>query len=78
MTYHNPHGEKVLTFADPRGAFSLSSSVDELAKALREPPPSREEVRKQAEEFLHHHLHLERAESPAERAAKQIAAVLES
>ena len=78
MTYHNPHGEKVPTFADHRGAFSLSSSVDELAKALREPPPSREEVRKQAEEFLYHHLHLERAESPAERAAKQIAAVLES
>jgi hypothetical protein len=78
MTYHNPHGEKVPTFANPQGAFSLSSSIDELAKALREPPPSREEVRKQAEEFLHHHLHLERAESPAERAAKQIAAALEN
>ncbi|MDE0928994.1 MAG: hypothetical protein OSA06_09625 [Acidimicrobiales bacterium] len=78
MIYHNPHGEQVPTFADPRGAFAIAESVEELIRALKADLPTRTKVRQQAEEFLNHHLHLVNDGSPAEHVADRICAVLVS
>jgi hypothetical protein len=72
LTYHNPHGEGVATFADPGGAFAITHSRAELLDAVSRPPAPPIDVRRRAEPFLRHHLVLDDP-SPAERAAEVIA-----
>lgn len=73
LCYHNPHGERVPTFADPQGGFVVTRSADELAEALGRPPRSPEAVRAGARDFLDAHLRLDPGRSPAELAADVIA-----
>jgi hypothetical protein len=75
LTYHNPHGEQVATFADRAGAFEITRSRAELLDAVSRPPPSPIEVRRRAEQFLRHHLALD-GPAPAERAAAVIAGLV--
>jgi len=71
LTYHNPHGERVPTFAAPAGAFEITQSRDELLEAVSGPSAPPVEVRRRAEPFLRHHLVLD-GPAPAERAAAAI------
>jgi hypothetical protein len=71
LVYHNPHGERVATFAEPEGAFTITTTRSELAATMAGPPPRPEEVRSGAAEFLHHHLVLD-GPRPAARAADAI------
>lgn len=76
LAYHNPHGEREPTFAEPLGAFTISRSVDELRAVLRKPQRSRDEVRHEAEIFLRHHILLDETESPAYRVAAHLSVAL--
>lgn len=71
VAYHNPHGERVPTFARPAGAFDVTTSTDQLAEVLQGPEPSGEEIRRRAGEFLGHHLRLD-GPPPAAAAAEVI------
>lgn len=73
FVYHNPHGERVPTFAESAGAFTSTDSAATLAASLCEPARPRAAVRAGAEEFLHHHLRLADGPEPAELAADVIA-----
>jgi len=78
MAYHNPHGERVTTFAEAKGAFDVTDSTAALISALKSPPLGREEVRKRAEDFLHHHLRLDGEDDPSEIAADCICSAVRS
>lgn len=71
LTYHNPHGELVDTFADPDGAFRVTRSRAELLNALSAPSTPPVDARRRAESFLRHHLVLD-GPPPAERASRAI------
>jgi len=73
LAYHNPHGEREPTFAEPMGAFTITRSSEELRAVLHEPPRSRDEVRAAAAAFLGHHVLLDSPGSPAQRAAVIVA-----
>jgi hypothetical protein len=75
VTYFNPHGEQVPTFASPDGAFTLVRSEEALAAALRHPLNPPDEVRRRAEPFLRRHLVIE-GDRPAVRAARAVRALL--
>lgn len=75
LAYHNPHGERMGTFVDPRGGFSVTSDTDELASVLSNPARPRAEVRRLAEPFLRQHLRLDGGD-PAERAANAVVEAL--
>ena len=77
FVYYNPHGEREPTFLDPRGAFTVSSSEEELADRLREPVRSSTEVRTGAADFLGVHLRLEPGPTPAELAGAVIAGAVQ-
>ncbi len=72
LVYHNPHGERVATFADPQGAFTVTATRAELAATLGRPRPEPPDVRARAGAFLANHLVLEDP-PPAARAARAIA-----
>jgi hypothetical protein len=74
LTYHNPHGEQVPTFAEPAGAFQITHSRAELLDVVAGSSASPVDVRRRAEPFLRHHLVLD-GPAPAERAAAAIAAL---
>lgn len=78
MAYHNPHGEEVATFAEAKGAFHITESTSDLISAFKKPFLSREEVRKRAEDFLHHHLYLDGEDNPSEVAADCIRSAVRS
>jgi hypothetical protein len=73
LVYHNPHGERVATFAEPDGAFTITRTRAELVAALRAPVAEPSDVRLRAETFLGHHLALDQP-PPAQRAAEAIVA----
>jgi len=77
FVYHNPHGEKVPTFSDPRGAFCVTRSVAELSGALRDvmrgPTSS---TRRSSEAFFREQVDIEPGRSPAQRACDVIEAEL--
>lgn len=54
--YHNPHGEKVIKFGHPMGAYRTTTEVDALAEALRAEIADRTDRRPQARAFLRHHV----------------------
>ena len=55
------------------GAFAVTRSSEELRAVLHEPPRARDDVRAGAEAFLGHHVLLDSAITPAERAAAIVA-----
>ena len=69
--YHNPHGELVPTFADAQGAFLISRSADELAKAVVESREWVDGYRDRAAEFF-----LAQVDISATPAADRAAAVI--
>ena len=76
--YHNPHGEKVKTFLQPKGAFPITTSSEDLAETLKSMPLKRHEVREKANEFLLGHLRLESGPSPAELAGNVICSKIQT
>lgn len=72
LTYHNPHGERVNTFAEPDGAFRVTRGRAELLNAVSAPARPPADVRRRAESFLRHHLVLDDP-PPSERASSRIA-----
>ncbi len=75
--YHNPHGEKVGTFADPMGAFQMTSSGDELADALRALDPGMDH-RLRAEEFFKHYVSMNPASTSEQRSAEALMRIVGS
>jgi hypothetical protein len=71
LAYHNPHGERARTFAEPDGAFTVTRSRAELVDALATTPPAPDTVRARAAEFLGRHLVLDGLR-PAQRATDAI------
>ncbi len=72
VCYHNPHGERLVDYLDPRGAFDVTSTTDGLAAALARRPPPPAEVRGGANEFLADHVDVNPAQPAAERTADAI------
>lgn len=72
VIYHNPHGERVPTFKETMGAFTVTSSRTQLVQAITATSPCPEVVRQSAKIFLEHHVHLG-DEPPARLAAREIA-----
>lgn len=54
--YHNPHGEKVIKFQAPMGAYAVTTSVDSLARALEREIADRTDRRPRAKAFLDAHI----------------------
>lgn len=75
VVYYNPHGERVPTFCDPRGAFRVVTDTDSLVGELRSAPPPATAIRESASAFLHHHLTLE-GDAPSVRAARELNALV--
>lgn len=76
FVYHNPHGERVPTFQDPRGAFAVSRSVEELAAGIDEALGWRGEYRERAAEFFAAQVSIDPTMTPAERSAEAIVAAI--
>jgi glycosyltransferase involved in cell wall biosynthesis len=72
FVYHNPHGERVKTFAEPDGTFLVSRSADELAAALPEALSWREGYRDRAEKFFRRQVDIEERRPSEVRAADVI------
>lgn len=71
LTYHNPHGERVPTFARPEGAFVVTTDRAELLGEVGAPVRPAAAVREHAAAFLRGHLALDA--EPAARAADLLA-----
>jgi hypothetical protein len=72
--YHNPHGERFATFADPMGAYAITTSEDSLVASIQtilSENASPAEVRERAAPFLHRHGNV-LAETPADVAAAEV------
>ncbi len=70
--YHNPHGENVRTFADPQGAFEVTTSVDELRQALADVHTDPAENRLRVESFFADHVDVDRNATSEQRGAGAI------
>jgi len=75
LTYHNPHAERVATFARPDGAFQVTTTRTELGDALAAPTRPPAEIRRRAESFLRRHLVFDEP-APSTRAASKIFEVI--
>ncbi len=72
FVYHNPHGETVATYADPMGAFDVTSSVDALARSLTaSTEPS--DVRARSAAFFARHVDVDRSKPSEARGADVLA-----
>jgi glycosyl transferase family 2 len=72
FVYHNPHGERVPTFAEPCGAFLVSRSADELAAALPTALSWRAGYRDRAEKFFRRQVDIDERRPSEVRAADVI------
>ncbi|MCB9655127.1 MAG: glycosyltransferase [Deltaproteobacteria bacterium] len=54
--YHNPHGERVIKFGEPMGAYPVTHDVDGLVRALEKELGDRTDRRDRARAFLDHHV----------------------
>lgn len=70
--YHNPHGEGVPTFLDPKGAFEVSTTAEELASAIRATRTAEGSYRAKCERFFRQQIDIDPATRSADRAAKVI------
>lgn len=76
FVYHNPHHEKVPTFARPDGAFEVSFTTDELAEALRRALARRGRYRAESEAFFAAQVDVDPATPSEERSAAVIDRVI--
>ncbi|WP_297431525.1 glycosyltransferase family 2 protein [Sulfurimonas sp.] len=74
--YHNPHGEKVMKYQEPMGAYSLSFDSNSLADAIDYELSLAVDYRKRAEKFLDYHCNVNSKESSAFLAAKYIKSIM--
>ncbi len=72
FVYHNPHGERVPTFAKPGEAFRIGSSAETLAAAITEALDWRGTYRERSAGFFAEQVSIEIGTSSAERAAQVI------
>lgn len=72
FVYHNPHGERVPTFAKPGDAFRIGSSAETLAAAITEALGWRGSYRERSADFFAEQVSIEIGTSSAERAAQVI------
>jgi hypothetical protein len=72
FVYHNPHGERVPTFAEPRGSFLVSTSADELADALVTAMTWRHDYRDRSEKFFRRQVDIDNQRPSEVRAADVI------
>ena len=70
--YFNPHGEKVPTFRDPRGAFEIATSQHELESALEVSQAWRDSYRDRCRDFFLSQVDIDLDARPAERGADVI------
>lgn len=78
FVYHNPHGEAVSTFADPAGAFQLSTRARSLVNAILEKPAPGEHARQIAAAFFSQAVSVDLSFSSETRAANEMVAVAPS
>jgi hypothetical protein len=71
--YHNPHGELVKTFSDPMGSFDVTTSAEELARALTALRRGPVDHRLRAQPFFAHHVDVDRNRRSEQRSADVIA-----
>jgi hypothetical protein len=76
FVYHNPHGEKVSTFAHGGDAFRTTTTVGELVAALEEARSWRDDYRGRAAPFLSRQLDVNPDVPSEERAADVIYGLL--
>jgi hypothetical protein len=74
--YHNPHGEAVRTFADPLGAFEVTTSAEGLAEALGGLGPDPAAHRARVAPFFGRHVDIDRNTTSERRGAEAIAVAL--
>jgi hypothetical protein len=70
--YHNPHREAVKTFADPMGAYDVSTTAEELAAAIRALDLIEHDPRTRCASFFSHHVDVDRARPSEIRAVEAI------
>ncbi len=70
--YYNPHGETVATYADPMGAYDVTTTVDSLATSLARLEQGTD-VRLRVSDFFNHHVDIERDRTSEQRGAEVIA-----
>jgi hypothetical protein len=73
FVYHNPHGERFPTFAEPGGAFLVSASEEELIEAVAETSSWRADYRQRCASFFLRQVNVDPDRSCAERAVDVIA-----
>ena len=73
--YHNPHGEKVIKFGEPLGAYAVTTNVDSLSKALERELADRSDRRPRARAFLDLHVGWSDPRSSTERLVEALLAV---
>jgi hypothetical protein len=70
FVYHNPHGERVTTFARPAGAFEVTRDADQLAGAVaRALGPGGRDYRSTARDFFLRQVDVDDARRSEQRAA---------
>ncbi len=70
--YHNPHGETVKTFADPMGAFDVTSSAAELSDAVSKSSDRSLAYRFRCESFFLDHVDVKSNRRSDERTAETV------
>ncbi|HSO50318.1 MAG TPA: hypothetical protein VLS86_07195, partial [Acidimicrobiia bacterium] len=76
--YHNPHRETVKTFADPMGAYDVSTTAEELAAAIRALDPIQHDPRTRSASFFSNHVDVDPARPSEIRAVEAIVEQLSS
>jgi len=72
VVYHNPHGEKVKLYKNPKGAFSISTDESSLIKMIKYELSNCKDIRGRAVEFLDDQFNIKEEIKPAILAAKNI------
>jgi glycosyltransferase involved in cell wall biosynthesis len=72
FVYHNPHNEAVPTFQEPRGAFEITRSTDELVAAIELSRSWIGSYRKRSEAFFRNQIDIDSSAASAERSAEII------
>jgi len=76
FVYYNPHGEKVLAFQDPAGAYESADDPASLVEAILQAVVSGPTSRDRAENFFRDQVDIDPDRSSASRAADVIGGVL--
>jgi hypothetical protein len=74
--YHNPHGERVPTFADPDEAFDVTTSTESLTEALQSALEQRGSYRSRSSSFFERQVDIDPDRPSESRTAAVIADVI--